>query len=169
MGFAAAAVLVFSSNVMAEFDKSKIYVGGGLAYNSLDSSGFDSAIGFQGFAGYDMADIVEISDEVGFAVELGYASSGDYSLSTCPAGVPSAFCEVPAAEGLWTTAVFDYAITDEIKAVGRVGMDLGDDDGIMFGAGAGYALNEQMEVRAEYVIRKNMKGIQANFVYRLGD
>ena len=168
MGLAAAAALVFSSSVMAEFDMAKVYVGGGAAYNSPDSSGLDSAIGFQGFAGYDMADIVEISDEVGFAVEVGYALSGDFEIKNCTA---NAFfsCAAGSSDGLWSTAVFDYAINDEIKAIGRIGYDFADADGLMFGAGVQYGLNEQMAVVGEYVIRDIHKGIQANFIYYLGD
>ena len=168
MGFAAAAALVFSSSVMAEFDMEKVYAGGGVGYNSLDSSGFDSALGFQFFGGYNLNDIVEIGDGIGLAAEVGYSMSGDFEVSNCPSGL-GAFCTASSADGLWTSAVIDYGVTDEIKVLGRLGFDLGDDDGLIFGGGGEYKINDQISARAEYVIHPNYKGFQLNGIYYLGE
>lgn len=167
MGLAAAAALVFSSSVMAEFDMEKVYAGGGLAYNSLDVSGPDSAIGFQGFAGYNLSEIVEISDEIGLSVELGWASSGDFE--QCVNFGFGETCASSSADGLLATGLVDYGINDEIKALGRIGFDLGDDDGLVFGFGAEYKINDQVSARAEYLIHDGYKGFQLNGVYYFGE
>lgn len=36
----------------------------------------------------------------------------------------------------------------------------------MLGAGVGYAVSQQIEVRGEYVIRDDIDSLQANIVYR---
>jgi len=163
-----AVLLTASANANAEFDLSQLYVGGGLGYNSIDGTGFadiDNAIGFQGFAGYKLTeileDMVDLGDEIGFAAEVGYMTTGDFEVKNC------SFCGDFSASGLWATAVADYAINDQIKILGRFGLDFGDADGLMFGIGAGYALNEQMTIRAEYVIRDTVNSLQGNFVYYL--
>ncbi len=166
LSLTATIALFFSAAAMAEFefDKSKAYVGGGLAYNSPDLSGFDSAIGFQGFAGYDISDSVSIDESIGLSVEVGYASSGNFSWSGC--SILGVVCEWNS-NGLWSTAVFDYQVKDKIKTIGRIGYDLANASGLIIGAGGLYTLNEQMDVVIEYVIRNRHKGLQANFIYHL--
>jgi len=167
MGFVAAAALVFSSSVMAEFDMEKVYAGGGVAYNSLDVSGPDSAIGFQGFAGYNLNDIVEIGDGIGLAAELGWATSGDFE--QCFNFGFGEQCASSSVDGFLATGVIDYAVNDEIKALGRIGFDFGDDDGLVFGIGGEYKVNDQISARAEYLIHDNYKGFQLNGVYYFGE
>ena len=169
VGLFASAVLLSSASMSAnsfEFDDKKLYAGGGLGYNSLDSSGFDSAIGFQGFAGYHFDDDVKIADKVGLAAEIGYTSSGDFKFSDCSDNI-FVSCSLldSSANGLWANAVFDYDVNAQISALGRVGLDLGDDDGLMFGFGGAYKIDEKLSARVEYVIRQNYSSLQANVVY----
>lgn len=70
------------------------------------------------------------------------------------------------AQGLWGTAVLDFPIQDQISVIGRLGLDIGDDDGLMIGAGLGFDVNKNIELRAEYVIRDNIDSLQANLVFR---
>lgn len=143
-----------SSSVLAQgFDQDNLYVGGGIGINSI--TGLDDATGFQVFVGYelDMNDL----DPVKLAVEVGYMNSGDFKWGGFNAG---------SASGLWATAVGSYALSPELSFVGRLGLDFGDDDGLMLGAGVGYAINQQIAVRGEYVIRDNIDSLQANIVYR---
>lgn len=163
---ASAVLLAVSANANSfEFNQKNFYAGGGLGYNSLDVSGFDNAIGYQFFAGYDLKDDVQINDKVGLAAEVGYASSGKFEWTDCPSIYSKSFCETDAATGLYLNALFDFAVNEQIKALGRIGFDIGDDDGLMFGAGAEYAVNQQIGVRVEYVIRQDTKSLQGNVVY----
>ncbi len=59
-----------------------------------------------------------------------------------------------------------YELDSQFRLLGRLGVDFGDDDGLMVGAGLGYAFNRQLEVRGEYVARDNIDSLQANVVYR---
>jgi len=156
---ASAALMAGMSVSAAEFDQSKLYAGGGLSNNTPDESALDSAMGYQFFAGYDLSDIVTLGDKIGFAAEAGYMSSGDFEF--CSFGT----CFGSSADGLWSTAVVDYEVKEGIKVLGRLGFDFGDDDGLMFGGGASYQVNEQFGVRGEYVIRENYSSLQANVVY----
>jgi len=54
-----------------------------------------------------------------------------------------------------------------LNVVARAGLDIGDDDGFMFGAGLGFNLNPKMELRGEYVMRDTVDSLQVNFVMRM--
>jgi len=144
-----------------ELYEEKFYAGGGLAFNSFDSGGYDGALGYQFFAGYDLSDDVQIVDKVGLSTELGYANSGNFKIKKCPAGF---ICD-NSLGGLWVNAVFDYAIDGKVSAIGRAGFDFGEDDGLMLGIGAGYKIDNKLSARVEYVIRDHYSSMQANVVY----
>ncbi|MDH5258488.1 MAG: porin family protein [Gammaproteobacteria bacterium] len=145
-----------------EFDEDKLYAGGGLGYSNHDVSGVDNAIGFQFFGGYDLSDDVKIGDKISLAAELGYATSGDFESSNCPTGFT---CIGESANGLWANAVIDYDIDGKISILGRAGLDFGDDDGLMFGVGGGYKIDDKLSARLEYVTRDHYSSLQANVVY----
>jgi len=141
------------------FDQSKMYVGGGVSSNELDVSHYDRAIGFQGFAGYDLSDLVPLGEQGTFAVEAGYMTSGDFEFDANWIGWDINL------DGLWATAVIGYRFNDAIQAIGRLGVDVGDDDGLMFGGGGAYQFHERVSIRGEYVVRQNYSSLQANVVY----
>jgi len=160
--------IMFGSSAFAEggFDKSKAYGGGGLSFNSPDVSGFDSAIGFQFFGGYDFEDIFSLGEGIGFSVEVGYMNSGKFeNPDTCRR---FNFCSSfeRSRDGLWASSVVDYSINSQVKVLGRLGLDIGDDSGIIFGVGGEYQINDRISARGEYVIRPNYKSLQGNVIYR---
>ena len=71
------------------------------------------------------------------------------------------------AKGVWSTAVISYPVNGKLSVLGRAGLDFGDDDGFMFGAGMGYQANEKLEMRGEYVVRDNIDSLQFNVVIRM--
>ncbi|MBI3188223.1 MAG: hypothetical protein HYZ31_10230 [Gammaproteobacteria bacterium] len=151
------AACVFVYNVQAEpqgpiLQKNKMSIGGGISRNTVDVPGNnDSEIGFQFFAAYDL-DQVNLIEGARSSVELGYM---DYGFSSGDAG------------GLWTTYVLDGAIRDNLGWLARLGLDLGDDSGIMLGAGLGFRLDPAAQLRLEYVIRDEIDSLQINFIYHL--
>lgn len=155
--FALVFALAFSTTAQAQIDQDKIYVGGGLGYNSL--SGWDSAVGFQIFAGHELDDIYLGSVRLE-AVELGYMDSGTFENTVFGTRVET------EASGLWAAALFTYPINPGLKAIGRAGLDFGDDDGLLVGVGVDYSLGGRSSVRAEYVDRSNIGSLQANYVHR---
>ncbi|MBV1882133.1 MAG: porin family protein [Pseudomonadales bacterium] len=154
----ATALLVAAVSVGAQAEG--MYGGGGIGINSVDISGLDldDATGFQFFGGYDLD--YTIGDDITTAVEVGYKMSGDFELDT-QFGTFS-----DSADGLWASGVVSYPVSDQISLLGRLGLDLGDDDGLLFGFGGGYDINEQIGVRAEYIIRSDTTAIEFNLTYR---
>ena len=146
------------------FDVNSVYVGGGLGSNSL--SGFDNAMGYQFFAGIPLA--VDLGS-VDSAVEIGYMNSGDFKTDVCVTffGITQCQSVKTDAAGLWATYVASMPINEQVDLIGRIGLDFGDDDGLMYGVGAGYGINEQMDIRGEYVIRDNINSLQVNLAYHL--
>lgn len=154
-------VLLFGASASV-YAKEPIYIGGGLGINSLDP--FDDATGFQIFGGYELGDMGV--QGVKFSVEAGYMDTGDFELEvTLP--IIGTITQEASASGIWATGVAAYAASPEIDILGRLGLDFGDDDGLMLGFGVGYNFNKQMQLRGEYVIRDNIDSLQVNFVYHL--
>lgn len=153
-----AAVLLLAgiaSPAMAhQFDTSNAYGGVGLTFNTV---GTGNATGFQLFGGYDLN--VRINDDIATAVEVGYMDSGDFSFFGGGSG--------NSAEGIWAAIVPSVEINQKMDAFTRVGLDFGDDDGVLVGAGMGYHFNKQAELRVEYVVRDNINGLQFNAVFHL--
>jgi hypothetical protein len=137
------------------FDASKLFYGGGLSLNEV--SGSDTGTGFQIFGGYRFG---EFAPKWQADVELGYMDTGNMDIDVPVLGKVSA-----RAKGLWSTGVARYIVSPQVELLGRLGMDFGDDDGLMFGVGAGYVLNRNFKLRGEYVIRDNVDSIQFNVVY----
>ena len=124
--------------------------------NSL--GGFDDAIGFQAFGGYRFDDSLINVDNVSLSAEAGYMTTGDFETS---------FGGDISVDGIWGAAVTDYAFNEQISGIVRLGLDLGDDDGLLFGFGGEYHLNDKIGIRGEYVIRSNVDSLQVNVVYQL--
>ncbi|MES0328060.1 MAG: outer membrane beta-barrel protein [Gammaproteobacteria bacterium] len=162
LSFIFIAMLVAGYSHAASTDK--LYFGGGLGSNSLSGSG--SAIGFQFFGGYDLP--VKMGKGK-LSVEAGYMDSGSMDMSVT-VGIPPFVITIPGqakVKGLWGNAVFSLPLQDKLNLIARAGLDIGDDDGFMFGAGLGFKLNSKMELRGEYVMRSNLDSLQVNFVMRM--
>ncbi len=130
-------------------DKNKFSLGAGVSLNSVNGP-IDNEIGFQFFAAYDLTRI-NLMEGVNSSVEFGFMDYGFQEQS----------------RGAWATYVVDGAINGKFGWLARLGLDLGDDSGLMIGAGADYEINEKMDLRLEYVVRDEVGSLQFNFLYRL--
>ena len=152
----------FSSVASAQtFDTKNLFFGGGLSQNKI--SGSDSGMGFQFFGGYSFG---QIAPKLQMDAELGYQ---DAKVKVPCVTIPFFGCIGGGdihVKGLWANAVARYRVAPQIDLIGRLGLDFGDDDGLMFGIGAGYLLNRNSQLRLEYVIRENLDSLQFNFVYQ---
>lgn len=143
---------IWAGQAMAALDTSRVYAGGGLGFNDADGKG-GSATGWQILGGYDLN--IKLAD-FDTAVEVGFMSSGDFD------NRPGS----NSAEGLWVTWVPSIEIANQFSALGRIGLDLGDDNGIMIGFGGQYDINTTFFTRLEYVIRDNIDSLQINLLYQ---
>lgn len=146
-------LLLASQAQAAGTDTKQIYFGAGVGFNEINNNNLSNdndAVGFQLFAGLPLA--VNMGTAA-LAVELGYMDSGDFDGGG-------------SLEGIWSTAVASLPLSNNLKLLGRLGYDFGDDDGVMLGAGVGIPAGNNMDVRIEYVIRDNIDSLQANLVIR---
>ncbi len=128
-------------------DRNLFSIGFGISDNSAGKS---DKIGYQFFVAYDLNQI-NLMNGVSSSVEFGimdYGFSGD-------------------STGIWGTYVVDGQISEQFHWLGRAGYDIGDDNGLMFGAGVGYQMNSRSQLRLEYVIRDDIDSLQFNFLYHL--
>ncbi len=130
------------------FNLENLYLGGGLGFNYLGTG----ARGLQFFAGYDFDFI--INDDISSAIEVGYMSSGDFE------GTDN------GAKGLWVTMVESVPVSSKTDVLVRLGIDFGNDDGLLLGTGVQYKFNTKVAVRMEYVARANITSLQANVLFR---
>ena len=148
------AALSASGAAAHEFNTGNLYAGAGLTFNTVGSG---NATGFQLFGGYDLN--VRINGDISTAVEVGYMDSGNFN-----AFGGGSF---GGAEGIWAALVNSVEINPKMDAFTRIGIDLGDDDGVMVGAGMGYHFNNRAALRVEYVVRDNINGLQFNAVFHM--
>ena len=134
------------------FEPSKMFFGGGISSNEMSDS--DSATGWQVFGGYSFG---EVTRNIIIDAEVGYMDTG--SMDRPGRGSVT-------ANGLWGAGVVRLIITPTIEALGRVGADFGDDDGLLAGIGVGFNLTKNFKLRLEYVQRDNTDSIQLNLVYQ---
>lgn len=128
-------------------DKANLSIGAGISYNSV---GRTDKTGFQVFGAYDL-DQINVMEGVESSVEFGLMDYGFSNDST----------------GIWGTYVVEGPISGQLNWLARAGFDIGDDSGLMFGAGLGLAIDEKSKLRFEYVVRDDVDSIQVNFLYHL--
>lgn len=142
-----------------------VYIGGGLNENSV--SGWGNASGFQLFGGYDFGRITHrASTPINLSLEVGYMNTGDFQRD-----VNGPFGPVVATQryqGLWSTALFALPLNQQIDLLGRLGLDLGDDSGVMGGIGVGINVSSATQVRFEYVARPTVDSLQVNLAFYPG-
>lgn len=139
-----------------------IYLGGGL---SLNDYGFgDDATGYQIFAGMPIPVNMGKARLLG---EVGYMNAGDVDYEVTVPGLGVVASASDEAKGLWANAVVELPVGEKIDLVGRLGLDFGDDDGLMIGGGVGIPLGNKIDLRFEYVIRDHIDSLQANIAFEL--
>lgn len=144
--------MALSSIALAQgLDTSKLFFGAGLSSNEV--SGSDSATGYQIFGGYGFG---EVTKNVFIDAEVGYMDSG--KMTKGGGNVD--------AKGLWANGVGRLLVTPSVELIGRLGLDFGDDDGLMAGIGAGVLLTKNFKLRLEFVQRDKVDSVQFNFVYQ---
>ena len=133
------------------FDASKLFFGAGLSSN--DVSGSDNATGWQLFGGYGFG---EVTSKVFIDAEIGYMDTGNMTRGN----------RKEKANGLWATGVGRLMVHPSVELIGRLGLDFGDDDGLMAGIGVGFVLTKNLKLRFEYVQRDNVNSVQFNLVFQ---
>lgn len=140
---------VFADESQPLLDKNKFSIGAGISTNSVSGPASDE-IGYQFFGAYNLNQI-NLMEGVHSSVEFGYM---DYGFSG-------------DSSGIWATYVVDGSLGGKFGWLARLGLDIGDDSGLMLGVGLGYSVNSRMELRGEYVIRDEVDSLQFNILYDL--
>jgi hypothetical protein len=156
---------VCSGIASAHCMQNKYYVGAGLGMNSNQT--FGDASGYQVFAGYCL-DFNFKSPRSRTSVEAGYMDSGDFerqqnAFGNNPnrSGTRTVF---QTYSGMWLAGLAEYRFDSQMHVMGRAGLDLGDQTGILFGGGAGYNVTKYAQIRAEYIIHDQVDSFQLNWI-----
>jgi hypothetical protein len=155
MALALTAMMFSSAAAGQGFDLRRLFFGAGVSQNKV--SGLDNGTGFQAFGGYNFP---AIAPNLYVDAEAGYMDTGKLKASGCAGPLCNA-----KANGPWTTGVVRYLVVPSVELIGRAGFDFGDDDGPMFGIGAGYIVNKNLKLRLEFVARDNVDSLQFNVVF----
>ena len=140
-----------------------LYVGAGLSYNDLDFGSVvngaddETAMGLQAFAGLPIANSIE-----GFET---FAEVGFFRTSSFDFGAGNKE-KVTGISGSVVLQKDLNEIDPNLYGLARIGLELGDDDGIFMGIGAGYRITPKIEVRAEFVNKDLISSYQANALVR---
>ena len=130
-------------------DRNLFSIGAGFSSNEIYNPDEDET-GFQFFAAYELEQI-NLMEGVNSAVEFGFMDfgfDGDDS-------------------GIWASYVVDGSISGGIGWLAQAGFDIGDDSGLLFGAGLKAMLNDNLDLRIEYVMRDEVDSLLFNLLYHL--
>ena len=130
-------------------DRSMFSIGAGFSDNEISNPDEDD-IGFQFLAAYDLNHI-NLMEGVNSSVGFGFMDFGFSEDDT----------------GIWISYVVDGTVSGQFGWLAQVGVDFGDDSGLLVGAGLKFAINEKTDLRAEYVVRDEVDSLQFNFLYHL--
>jgi hypothetical protein len=129
-----------------------LYTGIGVHWNQL--SGFDDAPGGQVFIGSHFKSLM--TTYVQADLELGYSYAGDFKHK---------IAHSTDTQGFWLSGLLRLPLTPTFEILGRLGVDFGDDDGLLAGVGIGANLNQQWQLRLETIKRRHTDSIQLNAAY----
>lgn len=157
--FMAAATFAISAPAFSAepMNLKNLYAGGGFSHNRVDLDNFggdvETASGWQFFGG------VKAGERNGFdlAVEVGYMQTGDFISGTDS-----------DAKGVWAAGVTKKQLNEidpRLSAVARLGVDLGDDDGLIMGFGAELKVHPKVFIRGEYLNKDLTQSYQLNAGY----
>ena len=130
-------------------ERNQFSIGVGISNNEISSPDEDDT-GFQFFGAYDL-DHVNLMEGVDSSVEFGFIDFG--------------FDEDDI--GIWASYVVDGAISGRVGWLAQAGIDIGDDSGLLVGAGLKFMLDDKSDLRFEYVKRDEVDSLQINFLYHL--
>jgi len=130
-------------------DRNQFSIGVGISDNEISSPDEDDT-GFQFFAAYDLNQ-VDLMEGVNSSVEFGFMDFGFDEDDT----------------GIWASYVVDGTISGRLGWLAQAGFDIGDDSGLLVGAGLKVMLNDKADLRFEYVVRDEVDSLQINFLYNL--
>ena len=127
-----------TANAEQESAAKGLYVGGGISYNDLDAGSIFKEVDNDSASGFQLF-----------------------------AGLPIE----SSIKGFETFVELGYFQTNNLKIApnvkeARIGVELGDDDGMLMGVGAGYRLSPKVELRAEFVNKDLITSYQANALVR---
>ncbi len=130
----------------------KLYLGGGFNQNVIDSpwGGSEDATGFTLFGGMYFDNSIQ---GLNSSVEIGYNDTEDF--------YDNSDTDI---KGPWAAVVgekFLPEVDPRLSVLGRIGIDFGDDDGLLLGAGVGFHPVEKVGLRAEFINK------DASSVYQL--
>jgi hypothetical protein len=127
-----------------------LYVGGGISYNNLDfgsiikGAGTETAMGLQLLAGLPIENAI---DDIEIFAEVGFFHTKNFNFSGTKKRVAGISGSI-------------------LYGLGRIGLEVGDDDGILMGVGAGYRITPKVDVRLELINKDLISSYQANALIR---
>lgn len=140
-----------------------LYAGGGISYNDLDFGSFisgasnESALGLQAFVGLPVSTSIDGFDTY---AELGFFRTDEFDFGGG---------NKEKVLGISGSAVIQRDLNEidsNLYGLARIGLEIGDDDGIFMGIGAGYRILPNVEARAEFVNKDLLTSYQANMLFR---
>ena len=164
-GFTLLFTMLLNTGLSIADQPSRYYAGLGFSGNLPENdSEFKSSAGFQFFGGYRFDR--KIGDIISLSAEIGYHDSGDFESKPLISGANIVYKDSFNAAGIWLAGVFNYNVYKKLNLNAKIGVDLGDDDGSLFGVGAGYPISNQWRANLDYIMRDASDSAQFNVIYQ---
>jgi len=156
--------LLLSNTAAAHCIANKLYAGAGFSVNSVDNFE-DDAMGYQFFGGYCLG-AAKRDSRYRSSLEVGYMDSGKFKKDVLVLVNRRlvTVTESTSYQGPWVNIVGEYRADQNVHLLGRLGADIGDDNGLMVGVGVGLNFSKWAQFRVEYVARENINSAQINWL-----
>lgn len=159
------ASLVLWTGVATAEELKPYYIGVGITGSEPDDDdNFKGAAGFQIYGGYMLEQ--KIADVVNISIEFGYHDTGDFDGANKI--VNGNVVNDPSFNdaGVWVSGVFSYNIVEDFDIQGTIGVDFGDDDGLLIGGGVVYHLTDRVNLNLALIGRSESTSGQFNVTYQ---
>lgn len=148
-----------------EAELNPYYIGFGLtASEPDDDSNFKNATGFQIYGGYKLD--YKLADTFNISIEAGYNDTGDFDGSAQIVNGSIVYPDSFNTQTGWAAGVLSYNIYKRIDVQGTLGLEAGDEDGVIFGGGFDYHLDRRFDLKLAVIKRSESLSTQFNITYQ---
>ena len=149
------------------YDDAKLkpfYIGIGATASAPDDDNYKNATGYQIYGGWKLD--YKLVDTFNISIEAGYADSGDFDGSAQIVNGNIVYPESFNTQTVWGAGVLSYNFYKRFDVQGTLGLEAGDEDGVIYGGGLDYHVDRRFDLKLALIKRSESLSTQLNVTYQ---
>ena len=149
------------------YDEAKLkpyYIGIGATSSIPDDDNYKNATGFQIYGGWKLDH--KLVNTFNISIEAGYADSGDFDGSAQVVNGNVTYPETFNTQTVWGAGVLSYNFYKRFDVQGTLGLETGDEDGVIYGGGLDYHVDRRIDLKLALIQRSESVQTQFNVTYQ---